>query len=39
MSALEFYPDVLNANDWQTALAVVYLEKIYKKRKKLVNLF
>ena len=31
MSAVDFYPDVYNANDWQTALSVVYLEKIYKK--------
>ena len=38
MSALEFYPDVLNANDWQTALSVVYLEKIYKKRKAYENI-
>ena len=31
MRALDFYPDVYNANDWQTALSVVYLERIYKK--------
>ena len=31
MGAVSFYPDVYNANDWQTAMSVVYLEKIYKK--------
>ena len=31
MGAVDFYPDVYNANDWQTAMSVVYLEKIYKK--------
>ena len=31
MAALDFYPDVYNANDWQTAMSVVYLEKEYKK--------
>ena len=28
---IDFYPDVLHANDWQTALSVVYLEKVYKQ--------
>ena len=32
MSALDFYPDILHAHDWQTALTVVYLNRIYKKR-------
>ena len=31
MAAVDFYPDVYNANDWQTAMSVVYLEKMYKK--------
>ena len=31
MAAVDFYPDVYNANDWQTAMSVVYLEKEYKK--------
>ena len=30
MSELNYYPDILHANDWQTALAVVYLEKFYR---------
>ncbi len=29
MSAVRFYPDVLHANDWQTALAVIYLKRKY----------
>ena len=31
MGAVSFYPDIYNANDWQTAMSVVYLEKMYKK--------
>jgi starch synthase len=26
MSVLDFYPDILHANDWQTALSVIYLK-------------
>lgn len=26
MGALDFYPDILHANDWQTALTVIYLK-------------
>ncbi len=29
MEAMNFYPDVLHANDWQTALSVIYLKKKY----------
>ena len=29
MSAVRFYPDVLHANDWQTALTVIYLKRKY----------
>ncbi len=29
MEAVNFYPDVLHANDWQTALSVVYLKRKY----------
>ncbi len=29
MSMLRFYPDILHANDWQTALTVIYLKKKY----------
>ena len=32
MSTLRFYPDVLHANDWQSALTVVYLHTQYKYR-------
>jgi len=31
MPEIDFYPDVLHLNDWQTALAATYLEKVYKK--------
>lgn len=29
MAAVDFYPDVLHANDWQTATAVIALKQIY----------
>lgn len=29
MSAVNFYPDILHANDWQSALAVIYLKRKY----------
>jgi len=29
MTAVGFYPDVLHANDWQTASAVIYLKRKY----------
>jgi starch synthase len=29
MIAIDFFPDVLHANDWQTALSIPYLKKIY----------
>lgn len=29
MQALDFFPDVLHANDWQTSLTIPYLKKIY----------
>lgn len=29
MAAMNFYPDVLHANDWQTALSVIYLKRKY----------
>ncbi len=31
ISALNFYPDILHAHDWQSALSIVYLNHIYKK--------
>ena len=32
MAELDIYPDVFNANDWQTAAAVVYLKRMYGDR-------
>ena len=32
MAELDLYPDVFNANDWQTAAAVVYLKRMYANR-------
>ena len=29
MAAVDFYPDILHANDWQTALSVIYLKRKY----------
>lgn len=29
MSAVNFYPDILHANDWQSALSVIYLKRKY----------
>jgi len=29
MSAVDFYPDIFHANDWQTALAVIKLKRSY----------
>ncbi|MBR6918701.1 MAG: glycogen synthase GlgA [Clostridia bacterium] len=29
MAALDFYPDILHANDWQSSLAVIYLKTKY----------
>ena len=32
LSHIDFYPDVLHANDWQSALSVVYLNTKYRHR-------
>ena len=32
MGHLKFYPDILHAHDWQSALSVVYLNCIYRNR-------
>lgn len=32
MNRLQYYPDVLHAHDWQSALSVVYLNCIYRNR-------
>ena len=29
MSAVDFFPDILHANDWQSSLAVIYLKRKY----------
>ena len=31
LGVLGYYPDVINANDWQSALAVIYLERKYRQ--------
>ena len=31
MAAVNFFPDVLHAHDWQAALSIVYLNRIYKE--------
>lgn len=37
MHAVNFYPDVLHANDWQTALTVIKLKCSYKNRPEYAN--
>ena len=32
LDKLDYYPDVINANDWQSALAVIYLKCKYSRR-------
>ena len=32
MAHMDFYPDILHAHDWQSALSVVYLNCIYRNR-------
>ena len=32
MAHLDYYPDVMNCNDWQSALSVVYLKTLYAGR-------
>jgi starch synthase len=31
MPVIDFFPDILHANDWQTALSVIYLDKKFKQ--------
>ncbi len=38
ISAVNFFPDVLHANDWQSALSVVYLKKIYNADERYKNI-
>ncbi len=34
---LDFYPDVINANDWQSAMALIYFDKNYRWREEFGN--
>ncbi len=38
MRQTDFVPDILHANDWQAALAVIYLKTAYAKEKRFANL-
>lgn len=33
MPLIDFYPDILHAHDWQSALSIIYLNRIYKYKK------
>jgi len=35
---VDFYPDVINANDWQSAMSVVYLDRKYRQIKGYENI-
>lgn len=32
MPLIDFYPDILNANDWQSAMSVIYLKRKYQDK-------
>ena len=32
MPLIDFYPDILNANDWQSAMSVIYLKRKYQNK-------
>ena len=38
MAVLNFYPDILHANDWQSALTVIYLKRKYSHREEYSNI-
>ena len=38
MPEIDFYPDVLHLNDWQTALTATYLSKVYKNNEAYANI-
>ena len=38
LGVIGFYPDVINANDWQSALSIVYLERKYRQIKGYENI-
>ncbi len=39
MQNVNFFPDVLHSNDWQSALSVVYLKKIYINDERYKNIY
>ena len=38
LPVLDFFPDILHANDWQTALTVIYLREKYSKDSRFGNI-
>lgn len=38
MELMNYYPDIIHANDWHTALVNIYLDILYKKSGKLTNI-
>ena len=38
MEYLDFYPDILHAHDWQSALSVVYLKTLFSQNSKFSNI-
>ena len=38
MAAVGFFPDILHAHDWQSALSIIYLNHIYKKHPEYQNI-
>ena len=37
MSEMDYYPDVLHANDWQSALSVLYVQQMSEENEKYKN--
>lgn len=38
LDKIDFFPDIIHCNDWQTGLIPVFLEKIYRKKEKYRNI-
>ena len=38
MEIMNYYPDIIHANDWHTALVNIYLDILFKKENKLTNI-
>ncbi len=38
MPVIDFFPDILHANDWQTALSVIYLEKKFRQNSRYADI-